>query len=105
MKLEQDLHEADTFGLRFETHNDALDYGKKVTKDANDWLAVHNVNVADRYVSGDLGIELVFHAFAESTNYHLVFCAVPDRHSQLGRTALDGTCEVQNATRLNGYRS
>ena len=40
MKLEEQLDEADTFGLRFDSQDDALNYADKLTQDSIDWVAV-----------------------------------------------------------------
>jgi hypothetical protein len=41
---ESDLQDSDTLGLRFNSHDDALDYVGKLVKRGNDFLAADELN-------------------------------------------------------------
>jgi hypothetical protein len=63
--------------LRFESHDDALNYADKLVEDGNRWLAVHELNVADRYVSGELEIRINFRARRTAEEYRFIFRPIP----------------------------
>lgn len=69
--------ESDSLGLRFDSHDDALDYARAVVENANRLLAVKELNVANRYIEGELEIHLV--SYWDRTEYHLVFRSIPNR--------------------------
>lgn len=77
MKLEQDLHEADTFGLRFDSHDDALNFAAKQVEDSKRWQAAHELNIAKHYASGNLELCLKCAARFHAGQFHLVFSAIP----------------------------
>ena len=55
----------DSGGLRFETQDDAINFGIDLTERGNNWLASNNLNVAERYLKGDLHVVLSIRADAE----------------------------------------
>jgi hypothetical protein len=64
-------------GLRFDTAHDAVNFGTDSAKRANDWLAANNVNVAERYIKGDIHVVLKLRAVPNSEIFDLVFRRVP----------------------------
>ena len=42
-----DLEEADTLRLRFDSHDDALNYARKLVDDTAHWPELNELNVAD----------------------------------------------------------
>jgi len=71
--------ESDSFGLRFDSHDDALNYARKVVKDTENWLAVNKLNIAESYEKGVIIIHCVLGIDGCLDQYHLVFGAVPSR--------------------------
>ena len=80
MSLDLDFNEADTFGLRFESHDDALDFARKSVEDGNRWLAVHKLDIAERYARGECEIRLICTARLKVAEYHFIFRAIPNGH-------------------------
>lgn len=80
--LKTELDEADSLGLRFDSHNDAVSYVEKIFQDSLRRLAVYNFNVAKNYMSGKIDIRLHCRALVTKEEYHLVFCPIPDRQLQ-----------------------
>jgi hypothetical protein len=39
------LDKPETAGLRFDTHDDALNFAAQLVNDSKDWLAVHDLNI------------------------------------------------------------
>jgi hypothetical protein len=52
------LDKPETAGLRFDTHDDALNFAAQLVNDSKDWLAVHDLNIVKRYKEAEL--EIVF---------------------------------------------
>jgi hypothetical protein len=65
--------------LSFKSHDDALNYARKLVEDSNRWLVVHEFNAANRYMLGDVEIRINFTAGLNAENFHFVFRAIPDR--------------------------
>ncbi len=75
------LGNSEALGLRFDSHQDALDYLAKTRQDSEDWLALYDGNFIDRYKRKE--IEIVIPCSignlnrAEPDYYHLIVSAVP----------------------------
>src|ERR1017187_228008 len=76
------LHDSETPTLRFDSHQDALDFAAKIVQDSKDWLARNDRNFIDRYKRVE--IEIVVPCCSsndngtEPQNYHLIFRAIPN---------------------------
>lgn len=70
-----DNSEAST--LRFDSHQDALNYAAELVKSSNDWLAVDEFDVVERYKKVELEIVLVCRSRPEFDQFHLVLSAIP----------------------------
>jgi len=70
--------EADSASLCFDSHDDALNFADKQVKDANRWLAVHDLNIANHYVRGDLEIRVIVRSGTNAEQFHFVFRAIPN---------------------------
>ena len=93
--MKTESNEADSLGLSFESHDDALDYVEKAMKRAADLMALNNLNLVERYEKGVLELHLVFSAFdAKSGDYHLVFGAVPS--GRIGQPHWSTIMSVEN---------
>ena len=57
---ESGLEKAETLGLRFDTHNDALNYADELLKDINHWLFVHKLDIVNRYKHHELNVHVEF---------------------------------------------
>jgi len=79
-----------TLGLRFDTHQDALDFAAKCVEHSKDWLSIHNLNLVERYKKLELEIVCVLCSGSERNKYHLIFSSVPDRTAD-GRGKESGT--------------
>jgi hypothetical protein len=68
--------------LRFDTQQDALDYGRQLVEDCDRVLVSKSWNFAERYQKAEIDIVLKI-CFAltpgsNRSNYDLIFCAIPD---------------------------
>src|SRR5438445_1012618 len=70
-------NEADSLGLRFDSHYDAVNYARKVVADARNWLAIDKLNIAECYEKGVIVIHCEFGINGSLDKYHLVFGAIP----------------------------
>lgn len=81
--------------LGFNCADDAINFGRELSKRGNDWLAANNPNVAERYVKGDVNLALKFRSSTEPHEFDLVFRRVPLAISKLARSD-DPTVEGTN---------
>lgn len=81
---ESGLQEADALGLRFNTHDDALNYADERLKDINHRLLVHKLDIVNRYKHHELNVHVEFTSSNIARKYHLVFGSVPVRHLKGG---------------------
>lgn len=72
----------DAGGFRFNSLNDALDFGRHSVERSNGILAANDINVAKGYVEGKAHIVLHCRADAEACEFDLVFRSVPTRISE-----------------------
>src|ERR1017187_278592 len=72
------LDKPDTAGLRFDTHDDALNFAAQLVNDSKDWLAVHDLNIVKRYKEAELEIVFEFRVRPQRDKFHLVFSSIPD---------------------------
>ncbi len=77
-------HEANALGLRFNTHDDALNYADERLKDIKHWLFVHKLDIVNRYKHHELNVHVEFTSSNVAGKYHLVFGSVPERHLKGG---------------------
>jgi hypothetical protein len=78
--FEAELQQAEPARLSFNSHDDALNYANKLVEDSIRWLAVHELNIADRYKSGDVELYVRCTASADAEEFHLIFRSIPVRH-------------------------
>src|SRR5580704_4592153 len=75
------LHDSETFALRFDSHQDTLDFQAKLLQDSEDWLARNDRNFVDRYKRKEIEIVIPCRIRnddrAEPDDYQLVVSAVP----------------------------
>jgi hypothetical protein len=79
---ESDLQESDSSGLRFDSHDDALNFVGKLVQHGNDWCAVNRLNFVERYKEGQIVIKLEFVSGRDFRHYQLLFLAVPSGWSK-----------------------
>src|SRR5437588_10313313 len=72
------LDETKPLRLRFESHDDALDFANEFVERANRWLAVNDLNAANHYMRGDGEIHIAIRVRPDAEEFHLVLRAVPD---------------------------
>lgn len=73
---------SDSARLCFDSQDDVINYAKKVVEDSNGWLAVHDVNIAHRYKSGDCEIYVRCTSELMAKDFHFIFHPVPVRRTQ-----------------------
>lgn len=73
------LDNPETAGLRFDTHQDALDFAAQCVQHSKDWLSVNDLNIVERYKKSELEIVCVLRSGSERNEYHLIFSSIPDR--------------------------
>src|SRR5947209_4104119 len=80
------LDETKPLRLRFESHDDALDYAKKLVKDQADWRVFHQFDIAHSYMVGDLDLHIRCASDRLAEKFHFVFRPVPNGkgHSKAG---------------------
>src|ERR1043166_6909135 len=78
------IQESDTLGLRFNSHNDALNFADKLVKDSKHWLSVHELDIVNRYKKHDLNVHVEFTSSNIAGKCHLIFGSVPVRHMKRG---------------------
>jgi hypothetical protein len=71
------LHDSEALGLRFDSHQDALNYAAELVQSSRDWLAINDLDVVKRYKKGELEVVLECRSRPEFNKYHLVFRSVP----------------------------
>ena len=64
--------------LRFDSHQDALDFATKIVKDSKDFLATNDLDFAKRYKKSEIELVVEVCTRTESDEHHLVFRAIPD---------------------------
>lgn len=69
------LDEAKSPGLRFDSHQDALDFVDKSVKNTKHWLAMQNLGTVESYVEAKT--ELVLRISIGPEKFDLVFVAIP----------------------------
>ena len=79
-----EFYESDPFSLRFDSHNDALNFADKLVKDSKHWLSVHKLDIVNRYKQHDLNVHVEFTSSNIAGKCHLVFGSVPVRHLKGG---------------------
>ncbi len=77
------LEESDSSGLSFDSHDDAVNFINKSVQDSLDWLAVHNQNIADDYMSGKVDVRLHCRTLNTAEEYHFVFRPIPTGREKL----------------------
>jgi hypothetical protein len=75
--LELWAREVQSSGLRFDRHEDALDYVRQVVEDADNWKSLHLFDLPKCYEKGRVEIVARYSTFAGSGNYQLVFRRIP----------------------------
>jgi hypothetical protein len=73
------FQDPDSSGLRFDSHDDALNFINKLVQDGNNFLAVKKLNFVERYKKGGLKIHIEVTTIGDPSKYHLVFSAIPSR--------------------------
>ncbi|MGI8545699.1 MAG: hypothetical protein ACR2MD_19760 [Aridibacter sp.] len=101
---DSDSAQAESFGLRFEIHNDALDYANKLTEDSNRWLSVNKLDVANRYIVGDLELNIGCIA-GIATKFHFIFRSIPNRETETKTTVGDIGVFLEHFIDIYGGRS
>src|ERR1051325_4575586 len=79
-----ELPESDPLSLRFDSHDDALNYADKLLKDINHRLFVHKLDIVNRYKHHEVNVHVEFTASNIAGKYHLVFGSVPVRNLKRG---------------------
>src|SRR6266851_3502038 len=82
-------------GLRFDTHQDALDFAAQCVQYSKDWLSINDLNIVERYKKLELEIIFVLCSGSEANKYHLIFSSVPDR--TVGRREESGALKAHRA--------
>jgi len=77
--VEPNLNKSEPPALRFETHEDALDYARKIMEDCKRWFVSHNASFVERFVKGELYIVFGACFFSGDLYYDLVFSIIPPR--------------------------
>jgi hypothetical protein len=57
-----------------------------LVKDSKNWLAIHNLNIVERYKKAELEMVVEFRVSSECDKFHLVFSSIPDM--DIGHTEL-----------------
>ena len=70
-------NEANPPRLSFNSHDDALNYARRATKESNGRLAANRLDIVERYKRSDFEFVLRLAAGLDNREYHLVFFAVP----------------------------
>jgi len=72
--------------LRFNSHQDALDFADHCVKNSRDWMTAHNLDFAERDLN--LKMEIAFRLKIRGTDseYEFVLNAVPDKRCRYHRT-------------------
>ncbi len=65
--------------LCFNSQQDALDFARNLVKNSANRLAVYRPDLVERYVKNEIEIVVVCRVGTELEEYHLLFCAIPDR--------------------------
>jgi hypothetical protein len=78
----------ETGRLRFNGHNDALDFARKSVEESRRWLAARGLTVAERYKQGQLYLALAIKPTSRLYPNHikLLLRAVPPQNSDVGRS-------------------
>ena len=79
------LDDLKTARLSFDSHEDVLGFARQDVKRFNDWLAIHNLNVVERYKHSEIELVLSLSIGSEGSDLHLIFSSVPDvriRHTE-----------------------
>jgi len=74
--------------LRFDSHDDALNFANKSVEDSRRLLARNKLTLRERYLKGSLELVLEFRLSGEPRDYVFVFRAIP-LHNDGAGTALD----------------
>jgi hypothetical protein len=101
---ESGSQEADAPGLRFDSHDDALNFADKLVKDSKHWLSVHKLDIVNRYQKHDLNVHVEFTSTNIAGKCHLVFGSVPIRHMKRGVPRSGHRCEA-HALANYGHRT
>ena len=98
-------NQAESARLCFEGHDDALDYARELVQDSNRWLSVYNLNLAHRYKHLGLEVILDVRSMVDTSQYHLVFRAVPNGRKPEADAVLE-PCAIDHAVAdIQGNRS
>lgn len=69
--------ESESSRLRFDSHDDALDFARHCTENSRRWLAANSFDFVKRYADGQIYIVLRLRSRAGNGVYDLVFSAIP----------------------------
>lgn len=69
--------ESNSFRLRFDSQNDAINFTSNSIENGNGWLTAYSLDVAKRYKEGNIYIVLKLSIGASASEYDFVFFAVP----------------------------
>lgn len=71
------LNEAESRGLSFGSHQDALDFARKSVEDSHRWLLGQKVDFAEDYKKGNIEIVIRVRTGRDTHQFEFVFVAVP----------------------------
>jgi hypothetical protein len=102
--MSKSLKESNPPSLSFKSHDDAVNYANQLVEDSNRWLAVHNINLCQRYENLNLEVDAVCRSVYEMGDYHLVFRAVPSGRETKGKGALEaGVASIATASSYSNW--
>lgn len=95
--------EPNSFRLRFDSQNDAINFTSNSVENGNGWLTAYSLDFAKRYKEGNIYIVLKLRIGASASEYDFVFFAVPIRRVD-GTSARNGHMVDVNLVRCHPDR-
>lgn len=96
------LNDSYSSGLRFDSHQDAIDFANKCVQDSINWQSIHKFDICSRYELLELEIEVKFSAPWSVKDFHLIFRAVPHHGITNPKTKSGRSCQL-NPTGMGSY--
>lgn len=82
IRLTESGPESDALGLRFDSHDDALNYIDKLTQHCQNFLSSNKLDFVESYKKGQIVIKLEFVSRRDLRQYQLLFIAIPSGRAE-----------------------
>jgi hypothetical protein len=97
-QFEAELEQLEHVRLKFDSHDDVLDYARKTVEESNHWLAVHKLDIVNRYIRNEVEIHVKCTSRLNATKFHFVFNSIPSGARKHCITAKSQVCAGEIAS-------